>query len=186
MTASMVAIPWPWKCSAARRRKVPAGGVLLVGENFGVGQPQIIIDQGMQIVESASASAVSISALSSAMGPPATAVRDATELIDVHVHQLAGTAALVSQGGGFRRSDHLAGHRVAVAQVGSVPADGSTPATPCGGIPPAWPQFPRGRSDCAAAGPRSGSPRCAECESWSYAAGRTCRQGRLHPPLRTG
>jgi hypothetical protein len=51
------------------------------------------------------------------VGAAAASVGGLAELVDVHVHQLAGLA-FVAQGGALRRSDHLSGHRVELAQVG--------------------------------------------------------------------
>ena len=50
------------------------------------------------------------------MGFPAAAGRDAAEFLDVHVHQLAGPVAFVTDGGGLRCPDQLTGQRVAVMQ----------------------------------------------------------------------
>jgi hypothetical protein len=55
---------------------------------------------------------------SAAQRPPATAIGDTTELLDVHVHQLAGPGPLVARGGLLRRPDDRTGHRVQGAQRG--------------------------------------------------------------------
>ena len=71
-----------------------------------------------------------------AVGAPAAAVGDPADLLDVHVHQLAGPVAFVADRGGLRGPDHLAGHRVA-ARAGAAPGGGAGPARPCGPARPA-------------------------------------------------
>jgi hypothetical protein len=56
------------------------------------------------------------------VGAPAAASGDAAELLDVHVHQLAGPGAFVAHRGGLGRADHFAGHRVQHRKVGQVVA----------------------------------------------------------------
>ena len=56
------------------------------------------------------------------VGLPPAAVVDPAELLDVHVDQLAGAVTFVAQRGDLRCPDHLAGHRVALAQVGHLVA----------------------------------------------------------------
>ncbi len=47
-----------------------------------------------------------------AVGAPAATVGDPAELLDVHVHQLAGPVAFVAHRGDLGGPDHLTGHRV--------------------------------------------------------------------------
>src|ERR1700712_5608529 len=59
----------------------------------------------------------------SAVRAPATTVGDAAELLDVHVHQLAGPGPLVAGRGLLRGPDDFPGHRVQYAQPGRSAAD---------------------------------------------------------------
>src|SRR5690606_3540480 len=53
-----------------------------------------------------------------AVRAPATPVGDPADLLDVHVHQLAGTVAFIAHRGGLAGADHLAADRVELTQVG--------------------------------------------------------------------
>ena len=97
-----------------------AGRALLVGQDLGVGQPGVVVDQRVDVVEAdpGSRSGRRSAPCCAAVGPPAAAVGDPAELLDVHVDQLAGPVAFVADRGGLRGPDHLTGDRVAARQVG--------------------------------------------------------------------
>jgi hypothetical protein len=95
-----------------------AGGAFLVGEDFGVGQAGVVVDQGVDVVEPDPGPFLCPGlAVFAAVRLPSAAVVDPADLLHVHVHQLAGPAAFVADRGGLGGADHLAGQWVAVAQV---------------------------------------------------------------------
>src|SRR5215469_10461336 len=71
----------------------------------------------MHVVESVALFALSVRDVYTPVGAPASAIGDATQLLDVHVHELARSISFVAHCGGLRRTDQLPGHGVAVAQV---------------------------------------------------------------------
>src|SRR6478672_7333170 len=76
----------------------------------------MVINERVDVVVARTVDAVTRYATT--MHAPASTVGDATDLLDVHVHQLAGPFAFVAHRGLPRGTDHLPGDRVAVAQVG--------------------------------------------------------------------
>src|SRR5690606_18899368 len=96
-----------------------AGRALLIGQDLAVGQPGVVIDQGVDVIEPDLGGAV-VSGFPSgaAVRAPATPVGDPADLLDVHVHQLAGTVAFIAHRGGLAGADHLAADRVELTQVG--------------------------------------------------------------------
>ncbi len=76
------------------------GGAVLVGQDLGVGEPRVVVDQGVDVVV-ADLGLPLFSAVGgwSAMRAPAAAVGDLADLLDVHVHQLPGPVPLVAAGG---------------------------------------------------------------------------------------
>lgn len=77
----------------------------------------MVVDGGVDVVE-AQAALVG-GAFGPAVGASAAAVGDASELLDVHVDQGAGTVPLIAVGRLARRPDDLPGQRVALGQPGS-------------------------------------------------------------------
>jgi len=64
-----------------------AGLTALIGVDLGIGQPGVIIDRAVHIL--AARAAATLGASLAPPYPPAAAARDASELPDVHVDQLA-------------------------------------------------------------------------------------------------
>jgi hypothetical protein len=99
------------------------GFLLFVGEDFGIGQPGVVIDGVVQ--ESIAGSAVRRRpglvpvTDGSALAPVAAAVRDPPEFLDVHVDQLPGLSVLVA-------TDHPARGPVQPGQPGQ-PVPGEHP-----------------------------------------------------------
>ena len=62
-------------------------GALLVGKDLGVADAGVVIDRDVDVVVTDPAS---LDLLRAAMGPPAAAVRDASELLDVQMDQFPG------------------------------------------------------------------------------------------------
>ena len=94
-----------------------AGRALLVGEDLGVGEPGVVIDDGVHVVV-ADLGVLAFRLVEphlAAVGPPAAAVGDPADLLDVHVDQLARAAHVRSDGGGLRGADQLTGERVAAS-----------------------------------------------------------------------
>src|ERR1700722_5811057 len=95
---------------------VPGGGagqergrgfLALVGEDLGIGEPGVVVQDGVQIAVAQLGVAVAVAAGAGSRGPvllalcapggaPATAVGDVAELLDVSVDELAGAVALVA------------------------------------------------------------------------------------------
>ena len=116
-------MPWAAKSSTARAKNAAQVAALLVGEDLGVREPAVVIDDGVDVVEPDPGLLLRRGrAHLAAMGSPAAAVGDPPDLLDVHVDQLAGPVAFVADRGGLRGSDHLAGHRVTLGQARHVVA----------------------------------------------------------------
>jgi len=89
----------PWLANQAAAPPEPgAGGALLVGQDLGVAEPGVVVDRGVHVVV-AQASHPSGS-FGASVDPPAAAVGDLAELLDVDVHQISGRLAFVAQPGG--------------------------------------------------------------------------------------
>src|SRR5699024_1710506 len=100
-------------------QELGAGGGLLVRQDLAVGQTAVVIDHRVDVVVADPFSLVLVRTGGlPAMRAPAAPVGDLADLLDVHVHQLAGSVALVTHRRGLARADHLAGDRVQLAQVG--------------------------------------------------------------------
>jgi hypothetical protein len=67
-----------------------AGGYAFVGVDLDVGQPRVVIDGNMEVVV---ADPTVPDLFAAAVHPPAAALGDAGELLDVDVQQIARTAA---------------------------------------------------------------------------------------------
>jgi hypothetical protein len=99
-------------------KEAGAGGAPFIGQDLGVGQPGVVIDEGVDVVVADAGSFLGTAAANGAsVGAPAATVGEAADLLDVHVDQLAGVVLLVTDRGGLGGADHLPGHRVALAQV---------------------------------------------------------------------
>ena len=100
------------KRSAAHERR--AGALALVGLQLRVGDPAVVVDRDVQ--------AGAAGAAGRAAAPPQRAVpaaiRYPRHLLDVHVDELAGPAALVAHGGDGAAPPDLAGHAVDVGEPG--------------------------------------------------------------------
>ena len=94
------------------------GGALLIGKDLGVAGAGVVIDRDVDVVVTDPAS---LDLLRAAMGPPAAAVRDASELLDVQMDQFPGPCPLVPLRRGPGGADRGTGQRIAVCQ----------PRTPC-------------------------------------------------------
>src|SRR4051812_8167027 len=78
-----------------------AGSALLVGQDLGVGQSRVVIDQRVHVVVAELAGAVAGGLAGRAsQRSPSTASGDAAELLDVYVQQLARPGPLVADGAG--------------------------------------------------------------------------------------
>jgi len=71
----------------------------------------VVIDQRVDVVEPDLVSSVAVTG-GAAVGTPAATVGDTPDLLDVHVHQLAGPVAFVAHRGGLAGPDDRAGDRV--------------------------------------------------------------------------
>ena len=67
----------------------------------------------------------------SAVCAPAATVGDPSDLLDIHVDQLAGAFTFVADSGGLRGPDHLARQRVALAQPRNVMSSQDPADRPC-------------------------------------------------------
>ena len=105
---------------AARAKNSAQVSAAFVGEDLGVREPAVVIDDGVDVVVADLGLLLDdVLADLSAVGPPAATVGDPADLLDVHVDQLAGTVTLVTHRGRLRGSDHLAGQRVALHRRGT-------------------------------------------------------------------
>jgi hypothetical protein len=87
-----------------------AGGAFLIGQDLGVGQSAVVVDQRMDVIEPELRSAISGEfSPRAAVGSPAAAVGNAPELLDVHVDQLSRPLAFVADRGRLAGPDHLSG-----------------------------------------------------------------------------
>ncbi len=98
-------------------QKPGAGDALLVGQHLGVGDAGCVIDRDVHKYSRAPAT----DGLASSVQAPAAAVRDAVELLDVDVQQLALTVTCVAHGG-RARADALADDAVDLPQARQLPA----------------------------------------------------------------
>lgn len=113
-------MPWWANHVAARVKKAAqrAGGALLVGQDLRVGQPGVVIDRGVHVVEAGRDLLVPvIDGRGSAMEAPPAAVGDAAEFLDVDVDQLTRRLALITAGSSTGGAHRQTGDRVAVAQA---------------------------------------------------------------------
>jgi hypothetical protein len=76
-------------------QKVCTGRTFLVGQDLGVRQPGMVIDQGMNVVVSDLGQGRPSDALATVDTPAAT-VGDPADLLDIHMDQLARTAAFIT------------------------------------------------------------------------------------------
>ena len=74
------------------------GGGLLVVEDLGVDEPGAVIERGVDVAVAGSAAAV-MGGVAAAVDPPAAAVGDRGDLLDVDVDQLAWPFALIAPTG---------------------------------------------------------------------------------------
>ena len=85
------------------------------GVDFGIGQPGVVIDHRVDVVEPDSGLLMrGRVAGCSAVGAPAAAVGDAAEFLHVDMHQLTRPGMFIPDGGLFGGADDLPGQRVAV------------------------------------------------------------------------
>src|SRR5690625_3081194 len=92
------------------------GGVFaLVFQQFAVGQPRVVVDGGVDVPVPGPTLAVAL-ALGSAEEFVPAAVGDASELFDIHVHQIARSLVLVSAWTPRVRPNRGAGGRVGERQ----------------------------------------------------------------------
>jgi hypothetical protein len=93
-----------------------AGVGSFVGEDLGVREPAVVIDDGVDVVEPivACRSRAGRTALAAVCSPAAT-VGDPADLLDVHVDQLAWPFTLVAHRRRLRGADQASGERVALA-----------------------------------------------------------------------
>lgn len=78
-----------------------AGVGAFVGEDLAVGEAAVVVDDGMDVVVAGSVCAVAVT-VGSAVSAPAATVGYASEFLDVHVDEFAGTFAFVTNSGLFR------------------------------------------------------------------------------------
>jgi len=100
------------------------GGSSLVGQHLATSQSGVLVDGGVHVA--VATSTLGVGPLGAALHTPAAAVGDAAELLDVDVHQVAGTIAFVAA--------HRAAHPLAGGQVHVVEA-GQPPRAPGSGAP---------------------------------------------------
>lgn len=100
-----------------------ARGALLVGQDLAVGQPGVIIDEGMdEVVAGLDVSVTGRFSVFSTVGTPSAAVGDLAQFLHVHVDELSRTVALVADRGLFRGPDHFPGDRIQLGQIRDVVA----------------------------------------------------------------
>src|SRR3954452_14185113 len=102
----------------ARSRNAAQVGPFSSGQDFGVREPGVVVDDGVDVVVTGAGGAVVQSGpmvrRGSSLRTPAASVGNAAQPLHGHMPQLAGTFPLVTDGGGLRRADPLSGHRVQV------------------------------------------------------------------------
>ena len=81
--------------AAARVEERRAGRGFLVGQDLGVGQPGVVVDSGVDVVEP-DLCWLAAGRWSAAVDPPPAAVGDAAELLHIDVDQIAGSVAFVA------------------------------------------------------------------------------------------
>ena len=92
----------PWAAKNAPAEEPRAGRGLFVGQDLGIGQPGVVVDGGVDIVVAdrwASGSVLVAGAVLvrvAAMNAMAASRRNAAQLLDVHVDQLARVGALIA------------------------------------------------------------------------------------------
>src|SRR3954469_12582786 len=94
------------------RPEVDHGLLALVGEDLGVGQPGVVVDDVVQVGVAGGGGALDWSGGGAAVHSVPAAVGDPAELLDVHVHQLAGRRALVALRRRTTAADPGAGGRI--------------------------------------------------------------------------
>lgn len=88
----------------------------LVVEDLAVREAAVIVDERVNVVEPDAPLAIAPGRTHlAAHSATATAVGGASDLLDVHVHQLAGSITFVAHRSGLGGADHLAGERVLTA-----------------------------------------------------------------------
>jgi hypothetical protein len=95
-------------------QELRAGRAALVGQYLDVGQAGVVVDRDVAVVPAVAAAA---DGLAAAVHAPAAAVGDPTELLDVHVQQIARTGVLVALIASAAAAQHLTGDAVDVGQV---------------------------------------------------------------------
>ncbi len=93
-----------------------AGLLALVAEQLGVGHAAAVVDRHVQAREPAARTPAVVRRAGSAR-PPAPAVGDPRDLLDVDVHELAGPPPLAAARGRGAAPPGLAGHAVGVGQA---------------------------------------------------------------------
>jgi hypothetical protein len=80
-----------------------SGGAFLVGLYLGVGEAGVVVDDGVDVVESDATVACAVVAVAlGGVGAPAATVGDAAQFLHVNVHQLARPIAFIPIRGGAR------------------------------------------------------------------------------------
>ena len=99
-------MPWLGEVGRGAERGTQRRWALLVGQDLGVGQPGVVVDQGVHVVVADSCLLGRRGRADlAAVGSPAAAVGDPAEFLDVHVDQLAGPVAFVADRGRLRGPD---------------------------------------------------------------------------------
>ncbi len=143
-----------------------AGRTALVCQDLGIGEPGVVVDCGMHVVEPDAAvptMPAGVVAARLAAAPPATTVRDPAKLLDVNMDQVAGSGSFIAQSASPGGADLGPGDGVELEQFRQAGA-GDDPGRGRGADPDAlsklrWPQpFPdpqleqllpdRGRGSC--------------------------------------
>ncbi len=75
-----------------------AGGTFLVGKDLGISQPGVVIDGGMDIIETSAAEASAMVVIDQwSLNPPTATVRDPAEFLHVNVDEVARCSAFITQ-----------------------------------------------------------------------------------------
>lgn len=87
---------------------------LLVGEDLGVADAGVVIDRDVDLVVTDS---IASNLFRAAVGPPAAAFRDASELLDIQVDQFSGACPFIPVGRCPGRADRGTGQRITVREM---------------------------------------------------------------------
>ena len=129
----MRSMPWACEEGCGAGEEAGAGVGLLVVVDLGVGQAGVVVDGGVDVVvaDPGLLLRVGLAGLS-AVGPPAAAVRDPSDLLHVEVEEFTGPGAFVAGMAAAFGADGLSGQRVAGRQARHLVAAQDAGHRPCG------------------------------------------------------